>query len=100
MTYDEIFEWIQSEYDFEPGESATDAFNTISDDWRRDNTDSLAELIGSERDDIIERIRGLIPGGSPVPEAEEDLEPLVRRVETIERELMKYLKLLRIRLVE
>ena len=63
MTYSDIIEWIEDEYDFEPDEDPEKAFNTISNDWEDvPNRDTLENTLGSEgKDFIIKRIKALIP---------------------------------------
>ena len=81
MTYGDIIEWIEENYDFEPNESARDAFDTISEDWKADNRDTLANTLGDESESFIGRIQNLIS------ETTEESPELEQRVETIERRL-------------
>ncbi len=81
MTYGDIIEWIEENYDFEPNEDARAAFNQISEDWKEDNRDTLANTLGDESEPFIERIRDLIS------EAPEDFTDLEQRVDTIEQGL-------------
>ena len=63
MTYSDIVEWIEDEYDFEEGEDAEEAFNTISKEWKEEpNRDTLENTLGSEgKEFIIKKIQELIP---------------------------------------
>ena len=79
MTYGDIIEWIEENYDFDPDEDARDAFNTISKDWQSDNRDTLANTLGEEAEPFIGRIQSLI---SQTDEADPEL---VQRVDAIER---------------
>ena len=79
MTYGDIIEWIEENYDFEPNESARDAFDTISEDWKADNRDTLANTLGDEKESFIRRIQDIIP------ETAEESTELEQRVETLER---------------
>ncbi len=79
MTYGDIIEWIEENYDFDPDEDARDAFNTISKDWQSDNRDTLANTLGEEAEPFIGRIQSLIS------ESDEAPEELVERVDVIER---------------
>ena len=87
MTYGDIIEWIEQNYDFEPDEDVREAFNTISRDWKEDNRDTLANVLGDQKGDVIEGIRELISGSELEPETEEDFDELESRVERIDREL-------------
>ncbi len=79
MTYGDIIEWIEENYDFERDEDAREAFNTISEDWKADNRDTLANTLGDETEPFIRRIQNLISETEP-----ESLE-LEQRVDTLER---------------
>ncbi len=59
MTYGDIIEWIEENYDFEPNENARDAFNQISDEWASDNRDTLANTLGQEAESFITRIQNI-----------------------------------------
>ena len=62
MTYGDIIEWIEENYEFEPGEDAREAFETISNDWRVENRDTLSNTLGADQvKPFIERIQKLIP---------------------------------------
>ncbi len=79
MTYGDIIEWIEENYDFEPDEDARAAFESISNDWASDNRDTLANTLGEEAEPFIGRIQNLISG---TDEADPEL---VERVDVIER---------------
>ena len=81
MTYGDIIEWIEENYDFEPNEDAREAFNTISDDWKADNRDTLANTLGDEKEAFIGRIQNLISQTTKeIPELEQTVDTLERRV--------------------
>ncbi len=62
MTYGDIIEWIEENYEFEENEDAKKAFETISNDWKEENRDTLQNTLGSEQvDPFIARIQELIP---------------------------------------
>ena len=61
MTYGDIIEWIEENYEFEAGEDANEAFETISNDWKQENRDTLKNTLGVETENFIDRIRDLIP---------------------------------------
>ena len=79
MTYNDIIEFIMERWEFEPNEDAREAFNTISDDWKADNRDTLANTLGDEKEAFIGRIQNLI---SQTDEADPEL---VERADAIER---------------
>ena len=79
MTYGDIIEWIEENYDFEPDEDARAAFNSISEDWKADNRDTLANTLGQEAEPFIRRIQDLIS------ETDEEDKELVQRVDALER---------------
>ena len=81
MTYGDIIEWIEENYDFEPNEDARAAFNTISEDWKEDQRDTLANTLGDEAEPFIGRIQDLIS------QTTEEMPELEQRIETIERRL-------------
>ena len=85
MTYGDIIEWIEQNYNFEPDEDVTAAFNTISEDWKSDNRNTLEATLGDEKGDVLEGIRNLISRADVEPEDEEVSEELQQRVEDIER---------------
>ena len=62
MTYDDIIEWIEENYEFETNENAKEAFETISNDWRIENRDTLSNTLGADQvKPFIRRIERLIP---------------------------------------
>ncbi len=79
MTYGDIIEWIEENYDFESDEDPRAAFNTISEDWEADNRDTLANTLGKEAEPFIGRIQNLI---SQTDQASEEH---IQRVDAIER---------------
>ncbi len=79
MTYGDIIEWIEENYDFEPDEDAREAFNEISRDWASDNRDTLANTLGEEAEPFVARIQDLISQTDEAPVE------LVERVDVIER---------------
>ena len=61
MTYGDIIEWIEENYEFEEGEDAKEAFETISNDWKEENRNTLKNTLGDASESFIERIQELIP---------------------------------------
>ncbi len=84
MTYGDIIEWIEQEYDFERGEDVQEAFNTISEEWEGFNRDTLANTLGDNKGDVLEGIRQLIAGSDAEPETDKDVTDLEQRADTIE----------------
>ncbi len=79
MTYGDIIEWIEENYDFETNEDPRAAFEQISNDWTSDNRDTLANTLGEQAEPFIGRIQDLISQTDEAPPE------LVQRVDAIER---------------
>ncbi len=84
MTYEHIFEWIESNYDFELDESVDDAFDTISRDFQDDIGRPLENIIGDEKAEFLERLADIIRRSDVKPKADEDIIELQERADSLE----------------
>ena len=80
MTYGDIIEWIEENYEFEAGEDAREAFETISNDWKVENRDTLSNTLGDASEQFIKRIEALIP---KTDEALTEFGQIIRGVESV-----------------
>ena len=83
----ETWQWVESNYDFEPDDDPIHVFNQISKDFTDNFRRPLADILRDEQPAFIELIEDAIERSQPLSEDDEDFEELESRLDVIERRL-------------